>query len=64
MDKGCKECKDRHEGCHSSCESYREWKKSYDAKKAIIQSERERQRAIASDIKARIQSKSNHKFKH
>lgn len=32
----CNECAERHTGCHSSCEKYREWKTGHEAKKEII----------------------------
>ena len=31
MNSGCKDCTDRHKGCHSKCEKYLEYKKIIDA---------------------------------
>lgn len=28
-DNPCKDCADREVGCHSTCQSYKEWKESY-----------------------------------
>lgn len=28
-DNPCKNCADRHENCHGSCQSYKEWQESY-----------------------------------
>ena len=30
----CKNCKDRHQGCHSECEHYKEWSKVRDKVRA------------------------------
>lgn len=32
-DSGCKDCAERHEGCHSKCERYKAFRKALDEKK-------------------------------
>lgn len=32
----CKDCEDRHEGCHSSCEDYLTWKAANDIEHAKV----------------------------
>ena len=61
-DSGCKGCIDRHEGCHSTCEKYRLWKKKQEDEKAVIRDKREKEMAIAIDIKARIGTKRKYKW--
>ena len=61
-DSGCKDCIDRHEGCHSTCEKYRLWKKKQEDEKAVIRDKREKEMAIALDIKARIGTKRKYKW--
>ena len=40
-DSGCKDCKDRHIGCHATCERYLKWKESdYNRRKTIKAAER------------------------
>lgn len=61
-DSGCKDCIDRHEGCHSTCDRYRLWKKKQEDEKAAIRGKREKEMAIALDIKARIGTKRKYKW--
>lgn len=37
----CKECGDRHVGCHSSCSKYAEWRAAADADNAAIKAKKE-----------------------
>lgn len=32
----CKDCTDRHAGCHGTCEKYLSWNKIHDEEKAVI----------------------------
>lgn len=36
MNAPCRECKDRHSGCHSKCKLYLEWKAKHDKEKELI----------------------------
>ena len=38
----CKNCVERHAGCHARCEKYLTWKREHDALKVRIRLERER----------------------
>ena len=40
MKNPCKDCAERHVGCHGTCESYKDWKAENDAKKAEQQKKR------------------------
>ena len=33
MKNPCKNCEERHQGCHAGCERYAAWKAEYDARK-------------------------------
>lgn len=37
----CKDCQDRHTGCHSTCTDYIEWKKARDEELEAIRERRE-----------------------
>lgn len=37
----CKDCPDRHLGCHGTCEKYQEYKKRHDEEVAALQSEKD-----------------------
>ena len=37
----CKECGDRHVGCHSSCSKYKEWRAAADADNAAIKTKKD-----------------------
>jgi len=39
----CKDCTNRYESCHSSCDSYKEWKSALIADKAIIAESRRKE---------------------
>lgn len=34
--RSCKDCEERHEGCHSTCESYIKWKEQHDKNKEAL----------------------------
>lgn len=61
-DSECKGCIDRHVGCHSTCERYKQWKKKQEEEKAVIRDKREKEMAIALDIKVRIGTKRKYKW--
>ena len=42
----CKECTDRYLGCHDRCNTYIDYKKSEDERKAIIKKNRDKQGEI------------------
>ena len=45
-DNPCKDCPDRHIGCHSDCERYLAWRKVYDERNSKVFNERSKSRAV------------------
>ena len=50
----CFNCEDRHQGCHSNCESYINWKRETDKRNDYIKSERKKAAKIKDDEIYRI----------
>jgi hypothetical protein len=42
----CLGCTERHEGCHSTCEDYLEYKKTNEDRKRVIRDKKEKNREI------------------
>ena len=36
----CKDCADRHEACHGSCEKYKEWRDRYQAQQKHLEEQK------------------------
>ena len=45
-DNPCKDCPDRHIGCHLDCERYLAWRKVYDEWNSKVFNERSKSRAV------------------
>lgn len=43
---GCRECKERHPGCHSDCEKYLAWKQQLSEKKGKILDEYKKRKIV------------------
>ena len=43
MESKCIECKDRHIGCHSTCDYYLSWRKELDGVKTLIRKAKKKQ---------------------
>lgn len=39
----CRDCKNRHEGCHVNCKIYKDWKTVFEEEKSRIRAEQERE---------------------
>lgn len=54
----CKDCEDRHAGCHAGCEKYTAWKAAHDAEKnARYQMERPEVLTTAYKVDTAIRNK-------
>lgn len=54
MNNGCKDCQDRHVGCHSNCESYKEYLDDLKQRKNIIKEARKDNKEYRSYKRDRI----------
>lgn len=47
MDKGpCYDCKERHSGCHSNCDGYKEWLERYEVIKKKMRQQRDKEAIV------------------
>ena len=53
MKNQCKDCEDRHMGCHVECEKYAEYRKWIDDRKAEIQEEKTKEALLRKRRKTR-----------
>ena len=51
----CKDCKDRHVGCHSNCEIYKEYTRELEEKKHMIKEAKNKDREYKNYKKKRIE---------
>ncbi len=58
----CFGCTRREVGCHSTCIDHQKWTEKEQAKKAVIQAARNKQRLINSDVQYRHQKMSKKKM--
>lgn len=42
----CKNCEDRHVGCHSECDRYKKFKEEHESEKAVIREIKDKRNAL------------------
>lgn len=57
----CKNCEERHEACHSSCEKYRTWKESLNKDMSDFCKKYAKENCGAAEVKRRLRSINSHK---